>query len=121
MSVESSSTSGSPSERRRGSCKEKETFFLIFKGAGTRLTLKLLDGAEIVLLCVDVTSPEVEEQIDEVGDDAMDETVGDLGKTESIEERVLEATESWRLWRTAWTIVGSAEKEAYSMRDSAFS
>jgi len=57
-----------------------------------------------------------------VGDGITDEEVDPVAevweKTESTEERMLDEMEDERL-RAVWTIVGSAEKVAYSMHDSA--
>ena len=82
------------------------------------------EGAETVLLCVGGASDEGEvEQIEDVGEGRMDDEVEECDEvgenTESTDERT-EEIEFWRVCRTAWTMVGSVEKEAYSMCDSAF-
>jgi hypothetical protein len=89
--------SSSVSERRRGSCscRENETFFLIFKGAGARPAPGLLGGAETALLCVGVASDEDNvEQIEDVGEGSMDEEAEERDEvcenTESTDERTEE-------------------------------
>jgi hypothetical protein len=118
--VESSVRSSSASEGTVEGCREKDTFFVIFRGAGAIPGWALLGGAERLLLCEGISAVE---HIFAEGTEADEETDEVCEKMESMEDRTLDErdeTEFLRVWRTAWTIVGSVEKEAYSMCDWAF-
>lgn len=65
MRVLSSMSSSSASERMRGSCTEKETFFLIFGGSGARAP-GCEGGAERARLCVVGAVGVVSEEVEDV-------------------------------------------------------
>ena len=110
MSAEGEASPSASSQRMRGRCREKETFFLTFNGAGARPAPRLLEGVDSALLCVGMTSSSEPESQEEVGDGAAAETVyieehDDEAeeKTESTEERMLDVVEQIELWRVWWT------------------